>query len=1217
MNPQDVLPEGVNPPPPALPEGGNNPPNVLPAAAGPVGLILGPNDPRATRPIDPAAGPVDPLVAAQPARTLGEQDTLDRFYANRSALRPPNPTRQDYEINNNVENPQDMVYPPRQQGAFNKPSTFPNYPPKPAAPQENKLETMMHSLIESHKKNASEINAKIDGMYGDLNGKFTTLATRVDSLDKRVSYMASSSKGKEACNAVVAHSGVNTSFNSDVFGDVSSFHGPGSTDLPTRSTDPPAGFTLLTREVRSTDPTSDRSIRAVVPGISDSFSNENDAHFVAKADVLPYKPQSPYPLVPKAKIDEKKYNRSKDIIGELIKEATLSEALGELPFLKKICRDVINGTEDAAEVDAYLAKRKEARDPKLVKVEKLEDPGKFVVPCSIDGEVFANSLCDSGSSVNVMSMATVRRLDLQGMETSQCSLKFANASTTTPQGFIGDVEVRIGNHLVPTDFHVVEMSGGSETPLILGRAFLTTVGAVFDLEEPKMTFTKIDKNVAYHPVLETNRSGSNFANVFVVMKRTPRIRVNRQWPFPPHTAGVVKRNCNCNPPCFDPTENQGEMRDEIHPHDLNMFEMRVRMVPDDYSFEEAWFNYPGLQRCFWRSREPFYAIEAHFYRSCERNNERRCLPKMEDPGCFVIPCAINGVSVYNCLCDSGAGTSVIPTAIASRCGITDCFPSTTNLYMADESVVVPRGELHNEMVRIGDVDVPTDFKVVDVPGKRQQVIFGRAFLNTVGAVIDTPNRRVCFTNVDKEVFYHVTPRGNAVRPIRIEDGGRSVSISGGRVGEPATGEREWTQKDQENTIALRACTFEPTRFLETDVLRAMGILDDVLGFLRNAGFGSFPEKRWDIYPNAAAEFLATLQTFGSGEYVSRGAKQALIRNPVIRLAVRFMSSTIFARAEMGTLQLPELSMCFYGLHPFITDPTAANYNKTHRVNFAALLVQEFIQVAKQAFRSKKKAILIGILVTPIITHCRFNIAPPVPEHKARFIDREHLYASEILIRHSLVYRFQGSDGVYRYIRLPRIDLTSLAIPGNIRFNPTAGALCERPIPPKTSGVRRAARTRCTDEAGPSEPSSSQPPPFQPFSGQVPPFELDVSAYTATDPPAEPATEMERWICETTKKNNTLLTKIATWLCCVAPPPPPPPPGVPTPVHESDPEDDTFAAVFAVRTDDVDEEYSSDPPGRSHTWHSSSSHDDSETSVQDDFRIRTRRKAGDRGTPPSL
>ncbi|KAG7532295.1 hypothetical protein ISN45_Aa08g000030 [Arabidopsis thaliana x Arabidopsis arenosa] len=489
--------------------------------------------------------------------------------------------------------------------------------------------------------------------------------------------------------------------------------------------------------------------------------------------------------------------------------------------------------------------------------------------------------------------------------------------------------------------------------------------------------------------------------------------------------------------------------------------------------------------------------------------------------------------------------------------------------------------------------------------------------------------------------------------------------------EPATGEREWSSTDHKNTTTLRTCKFEPTRFLDIDVLEAMGILDDVTAFLRNAGFGSFPAKRWPLFPDAAAELLATVelhyptdpldatdgfisfflakrpfditlsqlcnlyafprrektkfdgvtdasefwQTFGSGDYVSRGAKQALIRNPVLRLAVRFISSTIFARAEMGTLQLPELSMCFYGLHPFITDPASANYNKTHRVNFAALLCQEFIQVRNNALRSSKKVITIGSMVTPIVAFCGFSVTRPLPENKARFIDREHLYASEILIRHSLVYRFQGQDGIYRYIRLPRIDLTSLAIPGNIGFYPPAGVLCERPILPKTSGVRRAARARQPDEAGPSEPPASQPPPFQTYSGQVPPFEIDLSAYTATEPPAEPSTEFERWVCDTTKKNNTLLTKITSWLCCVAPPPSPsprmpiPPPSS-VPEHAAGPsgEEPIGESIPAFRAADDEEDFP--------TWLSSPSHETSETSVQDDFRIRTRRGPGVFDSPPS-
>nr|VDD54007.1 unnamed protein product [Brassica oleracea] len=37
------------------------------------------------------------------------------------------------------------------------------------------------------------------------------------------------------------------------------------------------------------------------------------------------------------------------------------------------------------------------------------------------------------------------------------------------------------------------------------------------------------------------------------------------------------------------------------------------------------------------------------------------------------------------------------------------------------------------------------------------LIFGRTFMDTVGATIDMPNKRVCFSNINKKVFYKVVP----------------------------------------------------------------------------------------------------------------------------------------------------------------------------------------------------------------------------------------------------------------------------------------------------------------------------------------------------------------------------------------------------------------------------------------------------------------------------
>ncbi|MBW1279405.1 hypothetical protein KYD79_26870, partial [Escherichia coli] len=43
------------------------------------------------------------------------------------------------------------------------------------------------------------------------------------------------------------------------------------------------------------------------------------------------------------------------------------------------------------------------------------------------------------------------------------------------------------------------------------------------------------------------------------------------------------------------------------------------------------------------------------------------------------------------------------------------------------------------------------------------LILGRPFLATVGAVVDLPNRRVSFSNIDKQVFYKAIPTNEAAK----------------------------------------------------------------------------------------------------------------------------------------------------------------------------------------------------------------------------------------------------------------------------------------------------------------------------------------------------------------------------------------------------------------------------------------------------------------------
>ncbi|AAF63125.1 Similar to Athila ORF 1 [Arabidopsis thaliana] len=64
--------------------------------------------------------------------------------------------------------------------------------------------------------------------------------------------------------------------------------------------------------------------------------------------------------------------------------------------------------------------------------------------------------------------------------------KLADRSVRVPHGMLEDLPVKIGSIEIPTDFVVLEMDEEPKDPLILGRPFLATAGALIDVQMGKI-----------------------------------------------------------------------------------------------------------------------------------------------------------------------------------------------------------------------------------------------------------------------------------------------------------------------------------------------------------------------------------------------------------------------------------------------------------------------------------------------------------------------------------------------------------------------------------------------------------------------------------------------------------------------------------------------------------------------------------------------------------
>ena len=103
-----------------------------------------------------------------------------------------------------------------------------------------------------------------------------------------------------------------------------------------------------------------------------------------------------------------------------------------------------------------------------------------------------NALCDLGASISVMPKEFNDMLDLPPLEPCHLDVHLADNAKKKPLGRIYNVLIMVNNNLVPVDFVILNIECNASCPIILGRPFLRTVGAIIDMREG---------NIKYHPPL--------------------------------------------------------------------------------------------------------------------------------------------------------------------------------------------------------------------------------------------------------------------------------------------------------------------------------------------------------------------------------------------------------------------------------------------------------------------------------------------------------------------------------------------------------------------------------------------------------------------------------------------------------------------------------------------------------------------------------------------
>ncbi|GJU50299.1 reverse transcriptase domain-containing protein [Tanacetum coccineum] len=143
-------------------------------------------------------------------------------------------------------------------------------------------------------------------------------------------------------------------------------------------------------------------------------------------------------------------------------------------------------------------------------LEKLINPGKFLIPCDFPELVECLALADLGASINLMPLSIWKKLSLPELTPTQMILELADRSTTSPSGIAEDVFVKVGKFHFLADFVVVDYVVDPRVPLILGRPFLRTERALIDVYGEELTL-RVDDEAITFKVGQTSRYSYNDA----------------------------------------------------------------------------------------------------------------------------------------------------------------------------------------------------------------------------------------------------------------------------------------------------------------------------------------------------------------------------------------------------------------------------------------------------------------------------------------------------------------------------------------------------------------------------------------------------------------------------------------------------------------------------------------------------------------------------------
>jgi len=368
--------------------------------------------------------------------------------------------------------PNQNFYNKTSQNPFGQQTTPPAFANNQRVPQKSSLELLLENYVMGQSKQLQELN----NQTGYLNDSLVKLTSKVD-------FIATHNKMLETQISQVAQQVATSSQTPGVF--------PSQTE-----TNPNGHINVITlrdgkklEDVVVKTKTIEGEIESDKPQI-EKVIGENEKPIVSP----PHKPKIRFPQRLAKRNLEAQFKKFVDTLKKIYTNIPFTESLSQMPLYAKNLKDILSKKRTIEDNETTtLTKECSVVIKKLPP--KLLGPGSFSIPCVIGNETIEKAMCDLVASVSLLPLSLFKRMGIGELRPTEMTLQLADRSTIHPVRFIEDIPVKVRGIYILDDFVVVDIDEDPQIPILLGRPFLATKGAIIDVKIGRIVFHVSDERV--------------------------------------------------------------------------------------------------------------------------------------------------------------------------------------------------------------------------------------------------------------------------------------------------------------------------------------------------------------------------------------------------------------------------------------------------------------------------------------------------------------------------------------------------------------------------------------------------------------------------------------------------------------------------------------------------------------------------------------------------